>query len=719
MTTEHHTTPEEEAQVEERAFQTEVQQVLQILVHSLYTDKDVFLRELVSNASDALDKIRFRSLTDQGIVDPDAELEIDISVDKSASKLTIRDTGIGMTRDEVNRNIGTIAHSGSREFLERLSAEQDEEQRLKLIGQFGVGFYSVFMIAERVVLTTRSADSDAEAVVWESTGDGSYTVATTRDKTDRGTEIQVFVRSDCEEYLDAHRLEAVVRRHSDYVAYPIKVAGKQSNEASALWARPRNEITEEQYKEFYQHLSGDHQEPLVWEHVAVDVPIQFYAVLYLPRQSPLELLFSPDPKVRVNLHVKRVFIQDDCEVLPLYLRFVRGVVDCDDLPLNVARESLQNNPVVAKIRQTLTRRVLSCIEGLVDRDPAAFLTFWESFGIVLKEGVARDFEHREQVGKLLRFYSSFSRKLATDAGPAEADAVEAGQADAVKAQGEEAGQAAAAGEATQEAEAEAGKEVDAGEATQEADAEAAEDAAESQEKARTPESEGLVSLQAYVDRMKSDQEKIFYLSGDSRAAVEQSPLLEAFRRHDLEVLYLTDPVDEWVVGSMQDFDGKPFQAIDAEDVELPEEVKLEGTEDAGDKERTIELVSYLKKELEERVGDVRESSRLSDSPCALVTPKGGVSQQMERLMRISDESFPVTRRTLEINPRHAAIRNMGQLLSAERDSDELKSWSHFLVDYVLLAEGQVEDPQRVMGQIQKMMGAASEAALSARKQEDS
>ncbi len=659
--TEHHSTGEQEAQVEERAFQTEVQQVLQILVHSLYTDKDVFLRELVSNASDALDKIRFRSLTDQGIVDPDAELEIDISVDNTAKKLTIRDTGIGMSRDEVNRNIGTIAHSGSREFLERLSAEQDEEQRLKLIGQFGVGFYSVFMIAERVVLTTRSADPEAEAVVWESTGDGSYTIATTRDKTGRGTEIQVFVRSDCEEYLDAHRLEAVVRRHSDYVAYPIKVAGKQANEASALWARPRNEITDEQYKEFYQHLSGDHQEPLVWEHVAVDVPIQFYAVLYVPRQSPLELLFSPDPKVRVNLHVKRVFIQDDCEVLPLYLRFVRGVVDCDDLPLNVARESLQNNPVVVKIRQTLTRRVLSCIEGLADRDPAAFLTFWESFGIVLKEGVARDFEHREQVGKLLRFYSSFSGKLAAEAAPAE-----------------------------------------------------------DEEKTRTPQTEGLVSLQDYVDRMKSDQEKIFYLSGESRPGVEQSPLLEAFRRHDLEVLYLTDPVDEWVVGSMQDFDGKPFQAIDAEDVELPEEVKLEGGEDAADKERTIELASFLKKELEERVGDVKESSRLSDSPCALVTPSGGLSQQMERLMRVSDENFPVTRRTLEINPRHAAIRNMGELLKAQRDSPELKSWAHFLVDYVLLAEGQVEDPQRVMGQIQKMMGAASEAALEARRsQEDS
>ena len=657
---ENSTVSADEAQVEERAFQTEVQQVLQILIHSLYTDKDVFLRELLSNASDALDKIRFRSLTDKEVVDLDADLEIDITVDANAKTLTIRDTGIGMSRDEVNANIGTIAHSGSREFLQRLSTESDEESRLQLIGQFGVGFYSVFMIAERVVVTTLGADPGAEAVVWESTGDGSYTIATTKDKADRGTEIKVFVRADCEEYLDAHRLESVVRRHSDYIAYPIKVAGKQANEASALWARPRSGVTEEQYKEFYQHLSGDHQEPLAWEHVAVDVPIQFFAVLYLPQQSPMELLFSPEPKVRVNLHVKRVFIQDDCdELLPLYLRFIRGVVDCDDLPLNVARESLQNNPVMTKVRQTLTRRVLSMIESLSTKDPAKFLIFWESFGMVLKEGVARDFEQREQVGKLLRYYSSFSAKLATGTDATEGD-----------------------------------------------DAEAA--------APRTPESIGLVALQDYVDRIKSDQEVIYYISGENRQAVEQSPLLETFRKNDLEVLYLTDPVDEWVVNSLQEFDGKRFQAIDAEDLELPEEVKLEGVGGDEDKERTIELVSFLKKELEERVGDVKESSRLSDSPCALVVPKGGLSQQMERLMRMSDENFPATKRTLEINPRHPAIRNMGELLKAERDAAELKEWSHFLVDYVLLAEGKVEDPQRVMKQIQTMMGSASEVALKAR-----
>ncbi|MEE2832989.1 MAG: molecular chaperone HtpG [Candidatus Latescibacterota bacterium] len=667
MADEHHTATTEEAQVEERPFQTEVQQVLQILIHSLYTDKDVFLRELVSNASDALDKIRFRSLTDRDIVNPDAELEIDISVDTNAKTLTIRDSGIGMTRDEVNDNIGTIAHSGSKEFLQQLSEEKDEESRVRLIGQFGVGFYSVFMVAERVVVTTRSATSEDEAVIWESTGDGSYTISTTKDKTDRGTEIKIYVRSDTEEYLDAHRLESVVRRHSDFVSYPIKVAGKQANSASALWTRPRNEITPENYQEFYQHLSGDHQEPLAWEHVVVDVPIQFYAVLFLPRQSPMELLFGQDPKVHINMHVKRVFIQDDCELLPLYLRFVRGVVDCDDLPLNVARESLQNNPVVAKIRQTLTRRILSKIEDLATKEPTSFLTFWESFGIVLKEGVARDFEHREQVSKLLRFFSSFSSKLAADAPKPTEDGDDADSAD----------------KATPEK--------------------------------RTTETEGLVALQDYVDRMKSDQEVIYYVTGDSRQQVEQSPLMEPFRKHDLEVLYLTDPVDEWVVSSLQDFDGKRFQAIDAEDLELPEEVKLEGVESTDDKERTIELVSYLKRELESRVGEVKESSRLSDSPCALVVPKGGLSQQMERLMRMSDESFPLTKRTLEVNPSHLAIRNMGELLKVDRESAELKEWAHFLVDYVLLAEGKVEEPQRVMSQIQKMMSAVSAQALQARE----
>ena len=674
MADEQNTATAEEAQVEERTFQTEVQQVLQILIHSLYTDKDVFLRELVSNASDALDKIRFQSLTDKDIVDPDAELAVDISVDAEAKTLTIRDSGIGMTRDEVNDNIGTIAHSGSKQFLQQLSEEQDEESKLKLIGQFGVGFYAVFIIAERVVVRTRSADKDAEAVIWESTGDGTYTISTTKDKTDRGTEIKVYVRSDCEEYLDAHRLETVVRRHSDFVSYPVKVAGKQANSGSALWARPRNEITPENYTEFYQHLTSDFQEPLAWEHVAVDVPIQFYAVLFLPRSSPMELLFGQDPKVTVNLHVKRVFIQDDCELLPLYLRFVRGVVDCDDLPLNVARESLQNSPVIAKIRQTLTRRILSKIEALANKEPTKFLTFWESFGIVLKEGVARDHEHREQVGKLLRFVSSFSSKLAADAEVPEP--------------------------ATPEPVAE-GEDGDDKPLTPPVET-------------RTTETEGLVSLQDYVDRMKSDQEVVYYITGDNQQQAEQSPLMEPFRKHDLEVIYMTDPVDEWVTESLQDFDGKKFQAIDAEDLDLPEDVKLEGVDNTEDKERTIELVSFLKQELESRVGEVKESNRLTEGPCALVVPKGGMSQQMERIMRMSNENFPSTKRILEINPRHAAIRNMGELLKVDRDSAELKEWAHFLVDYVLLAEGKVEEPQRVMAQIQKMMGAASEAVLKAK-----
>ena len=643
------TVTSDEAEVEERTFQTEVQQILQILIHSLYTDKDVFLRELISNASDALDKIRFRSLTDRNIVDPDAELQIDINIDKNAGTLTIVDTGVGMTRDEVNENLGTIAHSGSTEFLKKLADEEGENEKIDLIGQFGVGFYSVFMVAERVVVTTRSAEIDAEAVMWESTGTGSYTISTTRDRVERGTQIVIFVRKECEDYLDAHRLESVIRRHSDYVAYPIKVAGKQGNEASAIWRRLRSEVSDEQYAEFYTHVTGDHQKPLAWEHIAVDVPIQFYAILYVPQQSPLEILFAPEPKVSLNLHVKRVFIQDDCnDVLPLYLRFVKGVVDCDDLPLNVARESLQNNPVITKIRQTLARRVLRALGELAKNKPADYHTFWTSFGMVLKEGVARDFENKDEVAGLLRYQTTLSLEQADSDDQAGDDPLIAA---------------------------------------------------------------GFISLQDYVDRMQSDQEVIYYLTGESREAIQQSPLLEAFRSRKLEVLYMTDPVDEWVINSLQEFDGKKLQAIDAEDVELKEEVKLEGVDEGEDKERTIELVSFLKKELESRVGDVRESQRLSDSLCVLVTPKGGLSQTMERLMKLSAEEFAPTKRILEINPRHPVIVNLGKLQAKERNSTELKEWAQFLVDYVLLQEGSIEEPQRMVDMLQKMMSVASERAL--------
>ena len=620
--------------VEERQFQTEVQQLLHLLIHSLYTHSEIFLRELISNASDALDKVHHRALTDKNIVDADAELEIDIDIQKSSKIITIKDTGIGMTREEVDANIGTIAHSGSADFVRKLAEvkDEDEQERLKLIGQFGVGFYSVFMIAERVVLTTRSADPDAQAVMWESTGDGSYTVSPA-DKKDRGTEIKIYVRGDCEEYLDAHHLEAIIRKHSDFVAYPIKVSGKQINNTSALWTRPRNEITDEQYNEFYTHLTGDSEEPLAREHVVVDVPIQFYSILYIPKQAPLQWLFSQEPKISLNLHVRRVFIQDDCkELLPLYMRFVRGVVDCDDLPLNVSRENLQHNPVIGKIHGTLVRRVLGMLESMAKKDDDDYQTFWRAYGTVLKEGAGMDFENKDKIAPLLRFHSSLE-----------------------------------------------------------------------------DDPETLVSLQTYVDRMQSDQEKIFYLIGDNREAISQSPLLEAFRKRSLEVLYMHEPVDEWVVNGLQEFADKQFQAIDAADLDLgpdANEVKLEGVEE--DKEQTIELVSFLKKQLEERVSDVVESNRLTDSPCVLVTPQGGLSQNMERMLRMSDREFTPTKRALEINPRHPIIRNMGEALKKDRDSEQLKEWAHFLIDYVLLGEGTVENPQRVTTTLQSIMNVATE-----------
>ena len=627
----------DEAQVEERTFQTEVQQLLHLLIHSLYTQKEIFLRELISNASDALDKIHHRALTDKNVLDPDAELDIEIEVSSSNKTLTIRDRGIGMTRDEVNENIGTIARSGSAEFARKLAETdaEDEQEKLKLIGQFGVGFYSVFMAADRVVLTTRSADPDAEAVMWESTGDGSYTLAQA-DKAERGTEIKIYIRSDCEEFLDAHRVEAVIRKHSDFVSYPIKVAGKQVNDTAALWTRPRNEITDEQYNEFYTHLTGDQDEPLAREHVVVDVPIQFYAVLYIPKHSPAQWLFNPDPKISLNLHVKRVFIQDDCkDLLPLWLRFVRGVVDCDDLPLNVSRETLQQNPVIAKIRATLVRRVLGMLENMVKKDEEQYLTFWRAYGAVLKEGVAMEFEHKDQLAGLLRYHSSLE-----------------------------------------------------------------------------DDPEAYVSLQTYVDRVQSEQEKIYYLAGESKESIAQSPLLETFRKRGLEVLYLDEPVDEWVIQGLQQYSDKEFQAVDAADLDLgaeEEEVKLEGVGDEA-KAETIELIDFLKKQLGGRVSDVVESKRLIDSPCVLVAAQGGMSQNMERLMKMADRDFEGSQRQLEINPKHDIIRNMGAVLKRDRDSAQLTDWAHFLVDFVLLGEGKVDDPQRIGRTLQVIMGAATARA---------
>ena len=625
----------EDPHVEKRAFQTEVQQLLHLLVHSLYTQKEIFLRELISNASDALDKIHHRSLTDRNILDPDAELDIELEVSSSNKTLTIRDRGIGMTRDEVENNIGTIARSGSAEFAKQLADADDEEEKLKLIGQFGVGFYSVFMVADRVVLTTRSADPDAEAVLWESTGDGTYTLANA-DKADRGTEIKIYIRSDCEKFLDAHRLEAIIRKHSDFVSYPIKVASKQVNDTAALWTRPRNEITAEQYREFYTHLTGDPDEPLAHEHVIVDVPIQFYAVLYIPKHSPTPWLANSEPKISLNLHVKRVFIQDDCkDLLPLWLRFVRGVVDCDDLPLNVSRETLQQNPIIAKIRATLVRRIIGMIEGMAKKDEEQYLTFWRAYGAVLKEGVAMDVEHKGALAKLLRFHSSLEDDVNT-----------------------------------------------------------------------------YVSLQTYIDRMQSEQEKIYYLAGESKESIAQSPLLETFRKRSLEVLYMDEPVDEWVVHGLQKFADKEFQAVDAADLDLgadADEVQLAGV-DEEQKAETIELISFLKKQLEGRVADVVESKRLTDSPCVLVAPQGGLSQNMERLMKLTDHEFKGHLRLLEINPKHEIIRNMAAVLKRDRDSAQLENWAHFLVDFVLLGEGTVEDPQRLGQSLQSIMGAATARA---------
>ena len=630
----------ESAKSETHEFQAEVSKLLDLMINSLYKDKDIFLRELIANASDACDKLRYAAITEPALLADDPDLKVTLSVDKESRTLTIQDNGIGMSHDDLVQNLGTIARSGTEAFLKQMKESKDEAAAdTNLIGQFGVGFYSSFMVASKVEVFTRRADEDT-GWHWESKGRGKFSILR-HDSAARGARIVLHLRKAEADFLDPLRIRHIVSTYSDHIALPIQLlddggVAETLNEGSALWTRPASDISEDQHKEFYRHVAHLPGDPWMTVHMRAEGRFEYTALLYVPDMRPFDL-FDPARAHRLRLYVKRVFITEECDgLVPGYLRFMRGIVDCNDLPLNVSRETLQHNPLLAKISSGVVKRILSELEKKAKKEPEIYADFWENFGAVLKEGIYEASDSRDKLMKLARFRSLTS-------------------------------------------------------------------------------GEKWISLDDYVAALAEGQEAIYYLSGENRQQVEQSPLMEAFRKRDLEVLYLTDPVDEWVVNSLQKFDGKDFVAIDAEDLELPEEVKLEGVDEpAEDKERTIELVSYLKTELADRVGEVKESNRLTDSPCALVVPKGGVSQQMERLMRMSDESFPLTKRTLEVNPTHPAIVNMGELLKADRASAELKDWAHFLVDYVLLAEGKVEEPQRVMSQVQRMMSLASEAALKAR-----
>ncbi|MCA1925319.1 MAG: molecular chaperone HtpG [Thiobacillus sp.] len=606
-------------------FQAEVKQLLQLMIHSLYSNKDIFLRELISNASDAADKLRFEALTDPALFENDPDLKIRIAFDRDARTLTIADNGIGMNRQEVIDHIGTIAKSGTREFFSRLSGDQKKDAAL--IGQFGVGFYSAFIVADRVTLTTRRAGLTAEhGVRWESEGAGDYTLETV-DRPQRGTEIVLHLREGEDEFLSDWKLKSIIRTYSDHITLPIvmkKTEWKDGvevptpddetvNRASALWARPKKDITDDEYREFYKHVAHDFEDPLAWSHNRVEGKQDYISLLYVPARAPFDL-YDRDRRHGIKLYVRRVFIMDDAEqLMPAYLRFVRGVIDSADLPLNVSREILQSSKDIDAIRSGSVKKVLGMLEDLAANQPERYAEFWKQFGRVMKEGPGEDFANKDRIAGLLRFASTHTD---TDA--------------------------------------------------------------------------QIVSLKDYVGRMKAGQTAIYTITADSFAAAKHSPHLEIFRKKGIEVLLLSDRVDEWLMSNLTEFDGKPLKSVAKGDLDLGAlEDEAEKTAQKEAEESLKPLVERIKTTLGERVKDVRVTHRLTDSPACLVTGEGDMSANLERLLKAAGQAAPTVKPTLEINPSHTLIARM----NAESDEDRFADWAHLVFDQAMLAEGgQLDDP---------------------------
>ena len=616
---------------EKMVFEAEVNQLLQLMIHSLYSNQEIFLRELISNASDACDKLRFEALSDSSLQAQQDSLNITISVDEEAGTITVADTGIGMNRDEVIANIGTIAKSGTRQFLESLTGDQKTDA--KMIGQFGVGFYSAFVVADKVSLRTRRAgDKPADGVLWESDGGSGYTLDAS-EKSEAGTEVTLSVKDDCKEFLSAWKLRSIVKKYSDHITFPIMMLEEvsppaegeeaktpeleQVNAASALWTRSKNEIGDEDYKEFYQQVCQDYEEPLAWTHNRVEGKQEYTTLLFIPKRAPFDLYDAQQQRNGIKLFVQRVFIMDEAEkLMPRYLRFVRGIVDSNDLPLNVSREILQNNKLIDGIRSGSVKKVLSMLESIAEKEPEKYEGFWAEFGRCLKEAPGEDHANKEQVAKLYRFDSTGS---------------------------------AAEGE--------------------------------------------LVSLDKYIERMQDGQDKIYYITADNYQSASNSPHLEVFRDKSIEVLLLHDRVDEWMMGYLMEYDGKSFVSIAKGELDLEGvgTAKSDDDESADDKpsdEETEGLVKRLKEVLAEKTSDVRVSKRLTTSPACVVLGEQDMALHMQQLMKQVGHDVPDSNPVLEINPSHPILR----LLDKEPDDDKFANWSELLLDQALLADGgQLED----------------------------
>ena len=623
-----------ETHKETLGFQTEVKQLLQLMIHSLYSNQEIFLRELVSNASDAIDHLRFQALSDASLLEGGHEPRIRISSDKEAGTVTVEDNGIGMARDEVIANLGTIARSGTAELLRSMSGEQKKDS--KLIGQFGVGFYSSFIVADRVeVFTRRAGLPAAEGVHWSSNGDGEFDIATV-EKAEPGTRIVLHLKEGAAEFTDGWRLRDIVKRYADHIGTRIEMprqaqdgdaadapAWEAVNDASALWTRPRNEIGDEEYRSFYQHVTHDFQDPLAWSHNKVEGSLEYTSLLYLPGHAPFDL-YHREGSHGLKLYVQRVFITDQADhFLPHYLRFVRGVVDSSDLSLNVSREILQNNPMIGSMKTALTRRVLEMLDKLA-ADADKYATFWEQFGEVLKEGPAEDFGNREKIAALLRFAST---------------------------------------------------QVDGGKPS--------------------------VALADYVARMKEGQDRIYYLIGESDTQLRSSPHLEVFRKKGVEVLLLSDRIDEWMMGYLREFDGKSFVDAGRGDLDLG---SLDSAEDKAAQETVAKahegLVERLKAALGEQVSDVRVSHRLTDSPAVLATGEHDVGAQMRQILEASGQSVPEAKPVFEFNPGHPLIEK----LEGETVGDRFDALSLILFDQAALAAGHgLKDPARYVSRLNKLL----------------
>ncbi len=614
-------------------FQTEVKQMLHLVVHSLYSNKEIFLRELISNASDALDKLRFLALADGTLFENDPDLKISIQINEKLKTITIADNGIGMSWDEAVANLGTIAKSGTKEFMSQLTGESAKDSQL--IGQFGVGFYSAFIVADKVTVKSRRAGlKPEEAIVWTSKGDGEFTIGY-EPKATRGTEIILHLKTEEDEFLSDWRIRSIISKYSDHICWPIVMQkkaeeGKESteletvNKATALWTMQKSEITDEEYKLLYKHISHDFQDPLVWSHNHVEGKNDYISLLYIPAHAPYDL-FQHESKHGLKLYVKRVFIMDDAtQFLPRYLRFVKGIVDASDLPLNVSREILQDNKQVESIRAACTKRILSLLEKMNTQDKETYQKFWNEFGLVLKEGPVEDFANKEAIAKLLRFATTKTNSETQD-----------------------------------------------------------------------------VTFDDYVSRMKEGQDKIYYITASSFNAAKHSPHLEIFNKKGIEVLLLSDKIDEWLVGYMSEYEGKKLQSISKGKVELGDE---SSDEQIKEQEKTLEpVLAHIRKVLDARIKDVVLTNRLTDSPACVVADEQDMNMEMQRILQAAGQQVPISKPVFEINPEHVLIKRLHDI----QDDVQFELWITVLFEQAVLAEGgQLDNPADFINRVNQLLAAS-------------